>query len=147
MSAVSLPITEAFTSGAELWIIKNDPALPWWSKIDFSSSYLLSENFFRPEKTVSEQLLSILEATKFDTHVASNSKNFILLGTQDHFLNKWILVWNQLSEPQVVDCIVELSEKLKFSSVRFFSDSKSLVRQLEARPSASLLNISFIENT
>ena len=147
MTAAKLTIEEALNPGAELWVIRNDPALDWWTKLDFNSAYLLSENYFRPKKQVPLQLLNILEATRFDTFSQSSLQNYVLLGSEDHFFNKWILVWSQLNEKELVDSIVDLSSKLKFSSVRFFSDSKSLVKDLSSRPLASSLNISFIENT
>jgi len=147
MSAVKVSEQEALSAGAELWVIRNDPALAWWSKLDFLSAYLLSENFFRPKKQVPAQLLNILEATRFDTFSQPSLQNYVLLGTEDHFFNKWLLVWNQLKEKELADSIVDLSGKLKFSSVRIFSDSKSLSEALATRPSASSLNISFIENT
>jgi hypothetical protein len=134
-------------AGAELWVIRNDPKLPWWSKLDFHSAYLLSENYFRPKKQIPPQLLNIIEATRFDTFSQPSLQNYVLLGTEDHFFNKWILVWSQLKEAELADSIAELSGKLKFSSVRFFSDSEMLTSALLTRPSASSLNISFIENT
>lgn len=147
MSAVKLPEQDALTAGAELWIIRNDPSLAWWSKLDFLSAYLLSENYFRPKKQVPAQLLNILEATRFDTFSQPSLQNYVLLGSEDHFFNKWLLVWNQLKEQELADSIVDLSSKLKFSSVRIFSDSKALTSAFSTRPLASSLNISFIENT
>jgi hypothetical protein len=147
MSAVKLSEHEALAAGAELWVIRNDPKLPWWSKLDFHSAYLLSENYFRPKKQIPPQLLNIIEATRFDTFSQPSLQNYVLLGTEDHFFNKWILVWSQLKEAELADSIAELSGKLKFSSVRFFSDSEMLTSALLTRPSASSLNISFIENT
>lgn len=147
MSVAKLSEQEALSAGAELWVIRNDPSLAWWSKLDFLSAYLLSENFFRPKKQVPAQLLNILEATRFDTFSQSSLQNYVLLGSEDHFFNRWLLVWNQLKEEELAVSIAELSAKLKFSSIRIFSDSKSLTAALLARPSASSLNISFIENT
>jgi hypothetical protein len=92
-------------------------------------------------------LLNISEATRFDTFSQPSLQNYVLLGTEDHFFNKCILVWSQLKEAELADSIAELSGKLKFSSVRFFSDSEMLTSALLTRPSASSLNISFIENT
>lgn len=147
MSVAKLSEQEALSAGAELWVIRNDPSLAWWSKLDFLSAYLLSENYFRPKKQVPAQLLNILEATRFDTFSQPSLQNYVLLGSEDHFFNKWLLVWNQLKEDELADSIADLSSKLKFSSVRIFSDSKSLTAALLTRPSASSLNISFIENT
>ena len=138
--------TEAFLGGADLWVVKNDPSLRWWSKLDLASAYLLSENFFRAEKEIPSQLIDILEAISLNPTPQSHLKNFVLLGTEDHFLNKWLLVWNNLSDSQLNDSILELSEKMHFNSVRFFSHADSLMQNLATRPSASSLNISFIEN-
>ena len=147
MNAVSLPAELAFSTGAEMWVIKDDPATQWWPKLDIRTCYLLSENYFRTEKTIAEPLKNILEATSLDVVEPSHQKNYVLLGTSDHFLNKWVLVWNNLTEAQVALAIEDLSIKMKFLSVRFFSHSEPIIKKLEARPSASSLNISFIENT
>lgn len=147
MNAVSLPIELAWSNGAEMWVIKDDPTTKWWPKLDLRSCYLLSENYFRPEKTIAEPLKNIIEATNLDVVEQSHQKNYVLLGTSDHFLNKWVLVWNNLTEGQVAETIEELSTQMKFSSVRFFSHSETIIQKLETRPSASSLNISFIENT
>lgn len=132
MSVSSLPEANAFLSGSSLWIIRNDPSLMWWKKIDLNSKYLLSQNLMRKKN-------------KIDSNM-----NYTLLGSEDHFLNKWVLVWNDLSESKLIDLIEKVTIDLQATSIRFFSDSKimaSLEVRLEARLSASSISISYIENT
>lgn len=79
-----------------------------------------------------------------------SNMNYTLLGSEDHFLNKWVLVWNDLSESKLIDLIEKVTIDLQATSIRFFSDSKimaSLEVRLEARLSASSISISYIENT
>ena len=146
MNANRIPESKALSAGADLWIIKNDPALSWWSKLDFNSHYLLSQNFLKPEKNTPVALQNILQATSLDKMKKFSLENHILLGSEDHFLNKWILVWNG-DDDTLADIICKAAEHLHAGSIRLFSHSQSILGQLEARPTASSLNITYIENT
>jgi hypothetical protein len=146
MSALSLSEAEALTEGAQLWIIKNDPALFWWKKLDLHSKYLLSENFFKIEKSTASELQTIISATNLKMPSTSNTLDHLLIGSEDHFLNKWILLWNELDENELIELISKTSIQLKSNSIRLFSNSEIVVA-LQARPTTSSLNISFIENT
>ena len=146
MNDVKLSEAEALTAGAELWVINNDPSLSWWSQLDFLSGYLFSQNYFRTVKETPSELINIIEATNLETSVNQNVHNYVLLGTEDHFLNKWTLVWNNLTENQVAGVIAEMAPQLNFSNVRLFSHQGSLLNALKARQTASLETISFIEN-
>lgn len=145
MNAHNLSESNAFSEGSQLWIIKNDPSLIWWKKIDLSSRYLLSQNELWVKKNRPERIEEILTATKIDVPVKKYSSNYLLLGTEDHFLNNWILLWNDLSSSEAVHLFEKIALNLKATSVRFFSDS-SLIQQFETRPSASSMSISYIEN-
>lgn len=147
MNVVKLIEDEAISSGAELWVVHNDPSLKWWSKLDFLSGYLLTQNYFRKEKELSTELINIIEATSLDIPSQQKLHNYVLLGTEDHFLNKWILVWNNLSEAQLADIIIGMSKKLKFSNVRLFSHFTPISKALQTRQTTSLETISYIENT
>jgi hypothetical protein len=146
MSALSLSEADAFTDGAQLWVIKNDPALFWWKKLDVHSKYLLSENFFKIAKSTASELQTIINATNLKMPLSSNSFDHLLVGSEDHFLNKWILLWNELSENELIELISKTSTQLKSNSIRLFSNSE-IVAALQTRPTTSSLNISYIENT
>lgn len=146
MNASKLPENKATSAGSELWVVKNDPSLLWWAKLDFGSHFLLSQNLLKPEKSTPEALQNIIQATSFTTHQSKNIDSHVLLGSEDHFLNKWILLWSG-GESIIADVITEAMTTLKVGSVRLFSDSKVLLGELEARPLASSLNITYIENT
>ena len=133
MRANSLAEGNAFSEGSSLWVIKNNPSLIWWKKIDLGSKYLLSQNLLKLEKGNPSHFNN-------DTH-----RNHFLLGSEDHFFNKWILLWNTTDEMELVDNILKTCVTLHSTSIRFFSDS-NIIKEIEARPSASLLNISYIEN-
>ena len=145
MTDVKLSEAEALSSGAELWVINNDPSLNWWSQLDFLSGYLFSQNYFRTVKETPSELINIIEATNLDTPSNQNTHNYVLLGTEDHFFNKWTLVWNNLSETQLATIISDMSSQMNFSNVRLFSHQSQLLKALKARQTASSLNISYIE--
>ncbi|MBY0555294.1 hypothetical protein K2P97_12250 [bacterium] len=146
MSASSISENDAFNEGAKLWIIKNDPNLNWWKKLDIHSKYLLSENYLKKERSTVFELQTIINATNLKISKSSLAQNHLLLGTEDHFLNKWILLWSDLNETELADLICETTSQLKTDTIRLFSNSE-ILKKLQTRPTASSLNISYIENT
>ncbi|MGZ3690132.1 MAG: hypothetical protein ACXVAX_01430 [Pseudobdellovibrio sp.] len=145
MTDVKLSEDQALSSGAELWVISNDPSLNWWSQLDFLSGYLFSQNYFRTVKETPSELINIIEATNLETPTSQHPHNFVLLGTEDHFFNKWTLVWNNLNESQLAAIITDMAAQMNFSNVRLFSHQSQLLKALKTRQTASLLNISYIE--
>jgi hypothetical protein len=146
MNVSKLPESQALNAGADLWVIKNDPGLFWWGKLDFYSHFLLSQVQLKPETFTPQALQKIIQETSFSTQSSVHIENHILLGSEAHFLNKWILVWSG-SEVELADVICDMVANLKVGSVRLFSHSKPVLTPLEARPTARSLNITYIENT
>ena len=146
MNADKLTAETAFDAGADLWVL-SEAQNGWWQNIDFRTGFLLSHCLLFQKKEPASRLEAILTETQIKRINFSSDAKSLLLGTENHFFNKWILVWSDLKEEALADSIAELSTKLKFSSVRIFSDSTRLVAALTTRPSASSINISFIENT
>ena len=145
MSALNIFESNAFSEGASLWIIKNDPTLFWWKKIDLGSKYLLSESLLKTKRQTVLEIQNILDATNLKLAQLKYSQDHLLLGTEDHFLNKWVLLWNNLSQTQLIDLIETSSLQLRATSIRLFSDVKALP-ELKSRLSASSITISYIEN-
>lgn len=145
MSASSISEIDAFNEGAKLWIIKNDPNLKWWKRLDIHSKYLLSENYLKKERSTVSELQTIINATNLKISKSSLAQNHLLLGTEDHFLNKWILLWNDLEEAELVELICDTATQLKADTIRLFSNPE-ILKKLQARPMASSLNISYIED-
>ncbi len=146
MNAAELSNNEAFNPGSDLWVIRNNPENKWWNELDFRSGFLLSQCLFHHKKTQPVQLEEILQQTELKKITFTEDPNFLLVGSSDHFLNKWILLWDQETE-KVIDQIERISSQLKAPSVRFFSDSKELLSLIKARQKTSLTDITFIENT
>jgi hypothetical protein len=143
----ALVAAKAFTAGSELWVIENNPNLSLWHDIDFASCSLLTENNLHKKSEIPDELKQILEATKLETKLNLKLNDYVLLGSSNHFKNKWILLYPQ-TEPQKVAAEVEkLAGSLRFSSLRLFSDTKAISQLLKTRPTTSSLTISFIENT
>jgi hypothetical protein len=141
MRANSLSEANAFSEGSPLWIIENDSSLVWWKKIDLGSKYLLSQNLLRPD------LRANIRPNKLNSIPFINiNSNHLLLGSEDHFLSKWILLWKDLDQTELIDLIENTYLSLHVTAIRFFSESK-IISKLETRPSASLISMSYIENT
>lgn len=145
MNVDNISEASAFSEGADLWIIKNDPSLIWWKKIDLHSKYLLSQSLAKQKKQTVSQLQNIITATNLKLSKNNQVQNHILLGSEDHFLNKWILLWNDLDESELIDLIERTTNQLRTPSLRFFSDSK-VIPKIKSRLSASSVSISYIEN-
>lgn len=145
MRANSIPEANAFCEGSNLWIIKDDPSLLWWKKIDLGTKYLLSQNLIKKNN----QHQQLLTPTNLNTQLNLTKRNYLfnslLLGSEDHFLNRWILLWRDLSEFELSELIESTCFSLQTKTLRFFSDSK-IIKELEARPLASSMSISYIEN-
>jgi|GEM_PF-6839495 len=146
MKAINLSEASGFTEGASLWIVRNDPSLIWWKKIDLNSKYLLSQNFLVNKKQTSPPLINIVAMTNFLLSKSSSPSNYLLVGSEDHFLNKWVLLWSDLTASELVNLVEKTTTNLHATSIRFFSDSH-LIPLLEASLLSSSISISYIENT
>lgn len=146
MNENSLPEAHALNAGAHLWIIKNDPDLYWWKKLDLNSKYLLSQNLRKPKQEHPIEIQKILNATDLSLQQSEYTRNSLLLGTGDHFLNTWLLLWENLSDAQLVNLISMTTTQLKTDSIRLFSHSH-IFDQLATRLTASSMTISYIEKT
>ncbi len=145
MSGSNIFESNAFCEGASLWIIKNDPTLFWWKKMDLHAKYLLSESLLKNKSPTVIGLQNILDATNLKLSKLKYSHDALLLGTEDHFLNKWVLLWDNLADAELVDLIETTSLQLHAPSIRLFSDVKILPK-LKSRLSTSSVTISYIEN-
>ncbi len=145
MNVAEIPADQAFSGGADLWILKNDSLNKWWQEIDFRSGFLLTQCLHYHKKPMATKVNEILELTEFPRLQIIEDANCLLIGSSAHFLNKWILIWDQPS-PKINDMLERISETLKFSSVRFFSESEELIKELKASRKTSLSDITFIKN-
>ena len=146
MNVVEILETEAFNQGSDLWVVKNDTNNKWWQELDFKSGFLLSQCIERNKKSTPQKLTEILELTDIKKLHFSEDPDFLLVGSSAHFLNKWILIWNSAPE-KVSQKIIEILAAQKTNTVRFFSDAETIMSFIEARPKASVFDISYIENT
>ncbi len=143
MNADKVTAESAFSAGSELWILpmaQNN----LWQQIDFQSGFLLSQCLLHQKKEASLNLSSILKETEIIKVNYSSSKKSLLVGTENHFFNKWVLLVPTEDEVALKE-IVEVCDSLKIHSLRFFSASESLIQKVLARPLTSLNRISFVE--
>lgn len=146
MNVVEIAEDDAFNPGSDLWVVKNDPQNKWWQELDFKSGFLLSNCLYHSKKAPAPQLLEILEMTEMKSLKYVVDEDFLLIGTSDHFLNKWILIWNK-NATEVSAKLEKITPGLKTESIRFFSDSEAIMKSVKARPKTSLTDITFIKNT
>lgn len=133
----------AFDAGAELWVITSEQT-KWWQQIDFRTGFLLSKCLLFQKTEASTKINTILKETQLPNKTFLTARKSILIGTQSHFFNKWVLVTPN-DEKLALTEISEVCESLKVHSVRFFCSSQQLIAGLIARPSASLNRISFVD--
>ena len=117
-----LSLERSLSEGADLWIIKNDPSIKIWQELDFYSKKLLSDNYIKDQ-----------------------TKKTVLLGTADHFLNRWVLLWKDLNEEELTNIVVKTCESLKTNRIRIFTES-FLAEKLITRQTTSPLKISVLKN-
>lgn len=146
MNVAELNTTEALKAGSDLWVVKNDSQSKWWQELDFKSGFLLSQCLYHHRRPTSTKVNEILDLTNLPRFQFLTEDSSLLVGSSDHFANKWILLWeNDATETE--QTIHKISQTLKFKSVRLFSDSDALLNKLKARSKSSLDDITFIENT
>lgn len=90
MNVAELNATEALNAGADLWIIKNDSQNKWWQELDFRSGFLLSECLYHNRRPMATKVNEILDITELPRAQFFKDSNNLLVGTSDHFANKWI---------------------------------------------------------
>ncbi len=117
--------TEAFASGCDLWVLIDDANTHWWKEINFHSAFLLSsmqkhktEGFTRSVSNETENILNETEFPKFD--FKSDSK-ILFIGTENHFLNRWIAVIQNKTDIELPEFQKNL-KTLKPNNIRFFFD-------------------------
>ncbi|MBC7420205.1 MAG: hypothetical protein H7328_05705 [Bdellovibrio sp.] len=142
--SVKLDADEAFNAGAELWIVEDNDKDKWWNEIDFRSGFLLSACLYHNKKPVASQMNYLITETQLKVYAFAEDQNILLLGSSDHFQNKWILLWKN-DPAAVVEKLARMQSDLKIKNVRLFSPNQSLQQQIEARLSASLDQISYVE--
>ena len=145
MNVSNISAEEAFNSGSELWIIENDFKNYWWNEVDFRSGFLLSSCLYHHKKPVSSQMSQLLSETEMKSYSFNEDANTLLLGSSQHFLNKWILLW-QNSPESVAQKVQQMIPSLKVKNIRVFSQDKSLKQLLETRLTASFDQISYVED-
>ncbi len=143
MNADRLAADAAFEAGADLWVLSSGQT-SWWQKIDFRTGFLLSQSLLFQKKEASNQLQSILTETQIAKINFSTATKSLLLGTENHFFNKWVLIIPEEIETSATE-IHRICDSLKIHSVRFFSPSKALLTKVSARLSTSLNRISFVD--
>lgn len=134
---------QAFEAGSELWIVP-DQQNEIWQDLDYRSGFLLSTCKAHQKAKVPFKIDEIVQETLMDKKDFSTSAKSLLIGTADHFFNKWILIVPENTSDALTE-IADTCATLKVSSVRFFSTSEVAVKSVATRLSASLSRISFVE--
>ena len=143
MNADKLYAEAAFDAGADLWVL-SETQNGWWQNIDFRTGFLLSHCVLFQKKVPSSKLDAILSETQIKRINFSTDAKSLLLGTENHFFNKWILIVPDKMELAVTE-INAACDLLKVHSIRLFSPSEDLLKKLSARLSTSLNRMSFVE--
>ena len=143
MNVDKISLAEAFSAGAELWIVP-DQQNELWQELDYRSGFLLStcKSHQKPEEPF--KINEIVQQTSIEKKDFSNSSKSLLIGTEDHFFNKWVLVIPENTAESLAD-FAKACDSLNVKSVRFFSTPSEVVSSFGARLSASLSRISFVE--
>lgn len=135
--------SEAFSSGSDLWVIPNNSNLNWWNELDFRSGYLFSKTVLFQKSSESVKLREVIQNTGIPKVNHPTETKSILLGTEDHFFNKWVYLIDEYAAENIQE-ILKVCQKLHCNSMRFFSVSSEAL-QLLPRLSASITSITYLE--
>lgn len=87
---------------------------------------------------------SIVQKTETAPFDFTTPTKHLLLGTTNHFFNKWVLVLDSDIDTALPD-IQKISQQLKANGIRFFAISRNDIIETTTRLTASLPEISFVE--
>ena len=123
----------SLAAGAEIWIVENRPSY-WWKQIDFHSGFLLSRLAAKDKMgfvhAQSLQTQKIVKLTELPSLHFKESTSVTFIGSQNHFLNKWIcLVYslNELEKPKLYEQFINLGCK----DLRVFTDDEKMDESTE----------------
>jgi len=142
-SITQLTPDTAFIAGADLWVVSSKQS-KWWQELDFRSGFLLSSSLLFQKNNDKSKVSSIVEKTETPALDFSSSTKHLLLGTKNHFFNKWVLILDSDLESAAGE-IEKISQELKANAIRFFAFSKENVVETTTRLSARFPEISFVE--
>jgi len=135
----------AFKSGCDLWVVINNPESYWWKEIDFKSAFLFSSLKKHSEgsftQASSAQVEAVLKETEFPKFNFKSGSKLTFVGTQNHFLNRWICLIENPSDIDSED-FIKSTQGLGFQNIRFFFEIK-----LSARFKARFPNAEFISDS
>lgn len=143
-SITPLMEADAFCAGADLWVVQSNQN-KWWQELDFKSGFLLSSSLLFQKNNDISKVTGIVERTELVPLDFNVSTENLLLGTENHFFNKWILVLNTDDLESSLVEIAHISKKLNAKGLRFFAFPKNDILDTTTRLSASLPEISFVE--
>ncbi len=143
---IKLDADQAFSAGAELWIVEDNYKDHWWNEIDFRSGFLLSACLYHNKKPLPNQIIQLVSETQLKAYSFSEDENVLLLGSSDHFHATWILLWKN-NPNAVVEKLSEISRNLKVKNIRLFSSDSPLNQLIAARLSTSFEQISYVAAT
>lgn len=135
---------DALASGSDLWVLENNSENNWWNLIDFKSGFLLSSTLLFQKSPASLKIQEITSLIEMPMNKYISGSSSILLGTADHFPNKWIFLIPHFENSSIID-LEQIATKLKSKGVRVFTNNNEIVKTIHSRLSASLGNITFIE--
>ncbi|MBC7466116.1 MAG: hypothetical protein H7256_08990 [Bdellovibrio sp.] len=142
-SITQLTDDDAFCAGADLWVVQSNQN-KWWQQIDFKSGFLLSSSLLFQKNNDSSKVHGIVQKTETVPFDFTTPTKHLLLGTTNHFFNKWVLVLDSDIDSALPE-IEKISQQLKANGIRFFNISRNDVIETTTRLTASLPEISFVE--
>lgn len=142
-SITPLSADDAFCAGSDLWIVRNQQS-QWWQAIDFKSGFLLSSSLLFKKNNNTPEVQEIVAKTESPVFDFKNNDTDLLLGTANHFFNKWVLVLDGDLESKLPE-IENISRKLQAKSIRLFGFERNEILDTTTRLSTSLPQITFVE--
>lgn len=122
----------------KLWVAHEDPANPWWQKLNFNSGFLLSEIHRHRKTLLPTELTHVMSEINWPTHTAESiaekaKKPWTLIGCKNHFDADWLFLIHDPKEFKSQD-LENIVEQFQIKNLRCFAPfepSASLKARLE----------------
>ena len=120
-------------TACKLWVINEDPANPWWQKLNFNSGFLLSEIHRHRKTSLPSELTHLMGEINWPAQTEQPKKPWTLIGCRNHFDADWLFLIHDAKEFKSQD-LEQLVEQLQIKNLRCFAPfepSASLKARLE----------------
>lgn len=125
-------LLNAFSPGADLWVIPTIEACWWTQHMDWKLNFQIAKSLSRKRAEVSAELAEIIGQCGLEnlSHKTASTAQPILIESQNLLPNRWVIMLDHdWADNDSVKQLVNLWQKLQKPSMRIFLPSKVSKKQ------------------